>query len=390
MQKTNIKHISGLKFIVAAALLCGYVSAQEIRSHAVDQTDKRQSTTKQNTQQPPKRSIEIDVEEPPPSPRPEIIDEGEVLKIDSNLVNLNVRVIDRGNRPVVNLAKKDFQVFENNIPQPIEFFSTEEVPIQYGLVVDNSASLRSQIDKVIEAGKIIINNNRPEDETFLERFIDKDNIETMQDFTAHKRLLTDAIDDMYVQGGQTALIDAIYLAAEHIASYKKGNLSDRRRRAMVLVTDGEDRKSFYKSEQLFANLREQDVQIFIIGFVKDLDGEGGFIRKSPREKAIKFLENLATQTGGRAFFPASLSELPQIANEITRDMRTQYVIGYNPTNKERDGSYRAIKVTVANTESEKRVALTRSGYTAPLGERPVGKNKSANSPTTLKKSTGNN
>ncbi|MGH9898542.1 MAG: VWA domain-containing protein, partial [Pyrinomonadaceae bacterium] len=286
-------------------------------------------------------------------------------------MNLNVRVIDRSNRPIANLIKNDFQVFENNIPQPIEFFSTEEVPIQYGLVIDNSASLRGQIDKVIEAGKIIISNNKPEDETFLERFVDKDNIETMQDFTSSKRQLIDSIDDMYVQGGQTALIDAIYLAAEHIASYKKGNLSDRRRRAMVLVTDGEDRQSFYKVEQLFAGLREQDVQIFIIGFVKDLDSDGGFIRKSPREKAVKLLENLAAQTGGRVFLPASLSELPQIANEITRDMRTQYVIGYNPTNKARDGSYRAIKITLADSGSEKRIALTRPGYTAPLGEGPV-------------------
>jgi Ca-activated chloride channel family protein len=132
-----------------------------------------------------------------------------------------------------------------------------------------------------------------------------------------------------------------------------------------LITDGEDRDSFYKQEQLFAKLREEDVQIFVIGFVNELDKEGGFIRKSPRERAVSLLTRLATETGGRAFFPLSISELPQIAGEIVRDLRTQYVIAYNPTNKDRDGTFRSIKVTVDEGSSgDKRIALTRSGRIA--------------------------
>jgi Ca-activated chloride channel family protein len=87
---------------------------------------------------------------------------------------------------------------------------------------------------------------------------------------------------------------------------------------------------------------------------------------------VNLINKLATETGGRAFFPQSLSELPQIANEIVRDLRTQYVIAYNPTNKARDGSYRAIRVAVADAPGkDKRIALTRSGRTAPRGPAPT-------------------
>ena len=312
--------------------------------------------------------------EPPPPPKlkptptptpPEVLDPDSVITINSELVQLHVRVIDRNNKPINNVTQGEFHVFEDGVPQNIEWFTREEVPISYGLAVDTSASLRSQIQSVIDAGKTIVNSNKPGDETFLVRFISSDKIQTEQDFTDKKDLLVDALDNLYVEGGQTAVIDAVYLASEHVSEYKKNDESDRRRRALILITDGEDRNSFYKPEQLFARLREEDVQIFVIGFVNELDKEAGFIRKSPREKAVSLINKLASETGGRAFFPESISELPQIANEIVRDMRTQYVIAYNPTNKTQDGSYRAIKVSVdQHSDSEKRIALTRTGRLA--------------------------
>jgi Ca-activated chloride channel family protein len=174
----------------------------------------------------------------------------------------------------------------------------------------------------------------------------------------------DGLDSFYVEGGQTAVIDAVYLSAEHVSEYRRGDDGDRRRRALIVITDGEDRNSFYKQEQLFARLREEDVQIFVIGFVNELDKETGLIRKSPREKAVQLINKLATETGGRAFFPESIADLPSIANEIIRDLRTQYVIAYNPTNKTQDGTYRAIRVTVDQPSGEKRIALTRNGRLA--------------------------
>jgi Ca-activated chloride channel family protein len=314
---------------------------------------------------------------PKPSPTPEggeEVDPESVVRVDTDLVTLNVRVIDRNNRPIDNVNQNEFRVFEDGEPQPIEFFAKEEVPINYGLAIDTSGSLRSQIQSVIDAARVIIGSNRPGDETFIERFISSDKIEIVQDFTADKNLVLDGLDDLYVEGGQTAVIDGVYLAAEHVAKYKKGDENDRRRRALIVITDGEDRNSFYKQDQLFARLREEDVQIYVIGFVNELEKEGGFIRKSPRERAVNLLNKLATETGGRAFFPQSLSELPQIANEIIRDLRTQYVLAYNPTNKARDGSYRAIRVAVSDApERDKRIALTRSGRLAPRGELPRSK-----------------
>ena len=276
-----------------------------------------------------------------------------------------MRVIDRNNRPINDVPQNAFRVFEDGALQPIENFSREEVPISYGLAVDTSGSLRSQLQSVIDAGKSIINANKAGDETFLVRFISSDKIETVQDFTASKEMLMDGLDSFYVEGGQTAVIDAVYLSAEHVSAYRRGDDGDRRRRALIVITDGEDRNSFYKQEQLFARLREEDVQIFVIGFVNELDKEAGLIRKSPREKAVQLINKLATETGGRAFFPESIADLPQIANEIIRDLRTQYVIAYNPTNKAQDGTYRAIKVTVDQPASgEKRIALTRNGRLA--------------------------
>ena len=256
----------------------------------------------------------------------------EVVRIESNEIKLHVRVVDRNNRPVNDVRQDEVKVFENGVPQTITSFTSEEVPVTYGLVVDNSGSLRSQINQVIEAGKTIVASNKPGDETFVVRFISSDEIKIMQDYTADKQSLDDALDDMFVEGGQTAVIDAVYLSAEHAAERRRGEADqDKRRRALILVTDGEDRASFYKQEQLFEALKEEDVQIFVIGFVNELDRERGFIKKSKRQQAMDLLDKMAKETGGRAFYPASLAELPQIAQDITKDLRTQYVISYVPT-----------------------------------------------------------
>jgi Ca-activated chloride channel homolog len=248
--------------------------------------------------------------------------------------------------------------------------------------------MRPLLKQVIDSAKTIINENKPGDETFLMRFISSDDIKLLRDFTANKDDLNDALDDMYIDGGQTAVIDAVYLAAQHTAEYKKTDSSgDRRRRAMILVTDGEDRSSYYHLEQLFDFLRESDVQIYVIGFTSELDTDRGFIRKSSKEKAVDLINKLATETGGRAFFPNSISDLPGIADEITKDLRTQYVVGYYPTNSKRDGTTRAIKVQIADTgKRDHRIAITRTARVAgpPSAPRPSATSNVANPQATKK------
>jgi Ca-activated chloride channel family protein len=303
------------------------------------------------------------------TPTPPLDDPNEIIKIDTELVNVNVRVIDRNNRPINKLQQKDFKILEDGVVQKIDFFSESEVPTNYALVIDNSGSLRPQLDKVIEAGKVFVNTNRPDDETMIIRFVGRDKIEIEQPFTSKKEDLNDALENLYIEGGQTAVIDAVYLAAENVGEYEKSNLAkDRKRRALILVTDGEDRNSYYNEKQLFEFLRESEVQIYVIGFVDDLSSDGGFISKSPQAKAKGLLERLAAETGGKAYFPKSPTELPGLAREISSELRTQYSIGYIPSNDRRDGTYRAIKVTVEDGPgSQKRIPIARAGRVAEGG-----------------------
>jgi Ca-activated chloride channel homolog len=299
----------------------------------------------------------------------------EIIKVETELVNLNVRVIDRNNRPINNIQEKEFKIFEDGVLQQIDFFDKAEVPTNYGIVVDNSGSMRQQLDKVVEAGKILINTNKPQDESMIIRFVGRDKIEIEQQFTSNKTDLIDALDNLYIEGGQTAIIDAVYLAVENVDEYEASKkIGDRKRRALILVSDGEDRNSYYNEKQLFDLLRESEVQIYVIGFVEELSKEGGFIAKSPRDKAKAFLERIATESGGKAYFPKSTAELPDLAREISSELRTQYSIGYIPSNDRKDGTYRSIKVQVADgPNAQKRIAVTRAGRTAeggPSGQAP--------------------
>lgn len=301
-----------------------------------------------------------------PRPAPTIAEEDIIEKVETELVNLNVRVVDRNNRPINNVQQSEFKIFEDNVPQKIEFFSKSEVPTNYSLVIDNSGSLRSQIDEVIEASKILVAANKPEDETSIIRFVSSEKIEILQDFTPNKTDLNDALDNLYIEGGQTAIIDAVYLAADKVTDYEKtANKVDRKRRALILVSDGEDVSSYYSQQQLFDLLRETDVQIYVVGFIKDLSAEKGFITKSKQGKAKAFLEKIAAETGGKAYFPTAVGELNGIAREIASELRTQYSIGYLPTNDRDDGTFRNIKVMVTDgLGNQKRIALTRAGRTA--------------------------
>ena len=148
--------------------------------------------------------------------------------------------------------------------------------------------------------------------------------------------------------------------------------NDRKRRALVLVSDGEDRDSFYNEAQLFELLRETDVQIYVIGFVSDLSKEGGFISKSPQGKAKAFLERMAAETGGKAYFPTSTNELAGLAADIGSELRMQYSIGYIPTNDKSDGAFRNIKVVVDDgPNKQKRIAVTRAGRNAEADSAPT-------------------
>lgn len=281
------------------------------------------------------------------------------------LVKLSVLVTDELGRPVGDVRRDELRVFEDGTPQTISLFSNEEVPISYGLVIDNSGSLEGRLSSVVEAGKAIISGNRPEDETLLVRFVGSDRIENLQDFTSTTAALNDALDELYVEEGQTALIDAVYVSVGRVAEYKRSDPLFRRR-ALVLITDGEDRASFYKEDQLFKRLRETGVQVFVIGLVGELRGAGP-LRTGPRGRAVNFLRRLAEGTGGRALFPGTPAELLNAANQTSRYLHTQYVVGYRPTPGKRNNSFRRVRVKLTETVNrERHTASSRAGYVAPF------------------------
>lgn len=303
---------------------------------------------------------------PTPTPEPEVIIDDEVLKIDTEEVTLNVRVVDDKNRFVSNLVQNDFKIYEDNVVQEITSITTTEVPTINALLVDNSRSLRSQLSKVIDAGKIIIDTNRQNDESAIIRFVSKDKIEVVQDFTKNKNSLNNALDNLFVEGGQTAIIDAIYMAAGKVENYQNSqNKEDVKLRSLIIVSDGDDRSSSYLEKDLFDLLRKSNVQIYAIGFVNNLSNEPTENGKSRQENAKDFLTRLAQETGGKVYFPDSIDELSGIATEISGELRTQYTISYAPSNEVRDGSFRPIKVEVkSGKNNEKRTAITRTGRTA--------------------------
>ena len=284
------------------------------------------------------------------------------ITLTADLVMLDVTVIDStANKPVMDLKEDQFQIFEDKLPQKIEVFSRDQVPASLVFAIDTSGSMKTKLDTVIKASIDFVKDCRPGDEMAVIEF--KDEAELLSEFTEDTTEISDTLQALTARG-RTALLDAVYLAADYAHAEAKN-----RRRAVVLVTDGVDKNSYYKFEQVVNRLRETDVQIYLIGFTKDLENDGAWVfKKSEKDKAEGLLGKLAAETGGRAFFPKELIEVHAIAQQISTDLRTQYSIGYYPANSKRDGTFRAIRVQVNAPGNRRLVAHTRPGYTAPHGE----------------------
>ena len=249
------------------------------------------------------------------------------IKLGTDLVVLDVTVLDPSNKPVTDLAKDNFQVIEDKVQQKIEFFGREQVPVSLVFCIDTSGSMRTKIDTVIKASASLVKESRGGDEVAVIEFKLQPNL--LEEFTENTADVVDTLQGL-IASGQTAMFDALYLAADY--ANKEGK---NRRKAVILVTDGLDKDSYYKFNEVVEHLREIDVQIYLIGFTSDLDRDSGLFKKSPRDKAEGLLSKLADETGGKAFFPRELSEVNAVAKAISGDLRTQYGIGYYPTNSKK-------------------------------------------------------
>jgi Ca-activated chloride channel homolog len=280
-----------------------------------------------------------------------------LAQLPDRMVLLNVRVTDDTGRAMNDVARESFQITEDGVPQKIEHFVSDQVPLQYGMMIDCSGSLRDQFKDVMLTAGRIVHSNTLQDETFLGRFVSFEKMETVRQLTSDKAKLLKGLSTYQIEAGQTALIDAVYVGVDYLVK-RRPSPQNYRRQALILVTDGDDRKSLYKQHQLFEMLSAADVQIFTIGFTTRVEG-------GKREKAIKLLNRLATDTGGRAFFPSSAGDLERITNEIINDIRTQYVVGYVPAGVDSRKDFHKIVVSIAaNPNQEKRIAVTRVGYSS--------------------------
>jgi VWFA-related protein len=281
------------------------------------------------------------------------------LKVDAVEVQLPVSVLDKEGRPVDGLKQEHFQVFEDKVLQTIKTFRHEDIPLSLGLVIDNSGSMRNKRERVNSAALAFVRESNPDDETFIVNFDDSAYLE--QDFTGSIGDLVDALDNIDARG-ETALYDAIYLSADHLKEGKKD------KKAILLITDGEDNVSKYKLEKVMDTLKQSKVTLYAIGLLEEDDERGGLFHASPSKKAKADLIKFADITGGQAFFPKNLDEVEGITKRIAHDIRNHYTITYTPTNSNLDGTYREITVKINAPKSAGKVTLhAKPGYTAPKG-----------------------
>ncbi|NBO65118.1 MAG: VWA domain-containing protein [Acidobacteria bacterium] len=282
------------------------------------------------------------------------LDRDATIKVATDLVVLDVSVIDQNNNPIFDLKKEDFQVLEDKVPQSIEDVSRSEVPVSLGLVIDTSGSMRAKLQTVTDAALDLVKQLRQDDEAFVAQF--KTEPELLKEFTSDRVELEDAIGEMFTSGG-TSLLDAVIATADY--AHEKGK---NRRKALIIITDGLERNSSVKEKEVLDAIKENEVQVYLVGFIDDEEDTKSFFGKSPAKKARDLLTRLADDSGGRAFFPRDLAEIPGIATRIANDIRTQYLVSYYPTNDKRDGSFRSVKVGVNLRENRRLIARTRQGY----------------------------
>jgi Ca-activated chloride channel family protein len=278
------------------------------------------------------------------------------------VVRLRVIAIDSHGTPITGLTSEDFRVVEDGAPQTVSVVSNAESSPFYGLAIDTSGSMRPIFNLVVAASKQVVERLRPENQTLLIRFVSSDKVETVQEFTSNKKLLNGGINTLYIEGGQSAVLDAVYLTAQRVGGYKFPNRNVRR--VVVLLTDGDDRASYYTLDQVSALLRSIDVQIFAISFGTDSNGK---LNQNQSPLSVLLLQTLTSETGGATFFPKSPAELTASINAMLAFVSGEYTIEYKPKKPPEANLYRPVSVTIVpKPQLGNSTIIARFGYTVPV------------------------
>jgi len=256
-------------------------------------------------------------------------------------------------RPVIDLPQQNFSLLESGVPQQIRYFSHEDGPISVALVLDFSGSMRDKIEFVHQAVDEFFQNANPDDDYYVITVSDKPTLiadASQSTNTILARLAT------VEPKGMTSLYDSIYLGVNKLRS------SRYKRRAMVIVSDGGDNHSRYTLKEIKSVLAESDILTYSIGIFDDIPIP---LFKSIEERwGRKWLDEVTRVSGGRNISADDRRQIPQIAGLISREMRSQYVLGYRPTDSHKDGKWRKISVKLVENPFQMHVHF-KEGYLAP-------------------------
>src|SRR5882672_6276797 len=293
------------------------------------------------------------VQPPKPSEEPKI-KPGEGIKIDVNLALVNVTVTDPLNRLVTGLDKENFRVFEDGTEQEVVNMSSEDVPVSIGLIFDMSGSMSDKVDKARQAAVQFMRTANPLDQFFLVSFNDR--AELTSGFTSSVEELQNRM--MFTASrGRTALLDAVYLGLSQMRGAHNA------KRALLIISDGGDNHSRYNENDVKNFLKEADCQLYAIGIY---DPIGIRSRTAEELNGPSLLSEMTEMTGGRVFPVANIGDLPDIAAKIGMELRNQYVLGYKPSNAQRNGIWRKIKVKLKPPKGLPPLnVFAKTGYYAP-------------------------
>ena len=264
---------------------------------------------------------------------------------EARLVVLHVSVRNGRGEVVTNLNRDAFSVYENGKAQPVTVFRRDDVPVSVGLLIDNSGSMRSIRGTVEAAALAFAKASNPDDELFVMNFADKPELDVP--FTSDRDVLARGIARVDAVGG-TAMRDAVQEAERYVREH-----GTRERRALVVVTDGNDNESTATLDGVTSTAQQRDVVIYAIGLFAHAD------KAKPAHAA---LDHLTERSGGIAYYPNTIDRVDDVALDVAHQIRNQYTLGYAPLNQALDGSYRTIQVKVAGRE--RLYPRTRAGYVA--------------------------
>jgi Ca-activated chloride channel homolog len=295
--------------------------------------------------------VSLDVKHDTPG---QLIKPGQSVRADVELALVNITVTDPHDRLVTGLEADNFRIFEDNIEQEVVTFSSEDVPISIGVVLDLSGSMANKIGKAKEAALEFFKTANPQDEFLLVTFSEHAQITSR--FSTNTEELGSSLLSTSAKG-RTALLDAIYLGLSETRSAHNA------KRALLIISDGGDNNSRYNENDIRRLVREANTQLYAIGIFDPPEYRS---RTLEELNGPSLLSELTELTGGRAFDVANPNELADIAAKVGMELRNQYILGYHPSNKTHDARWRKIKVKLRTPKGlPPLTAYAKTGYYAP-------------------------